>query len=105
MLDLLNFKGKHKHKWDYLRDILLERVVYDDHVHRVWHSDDSMERGLVFAVKQVCKSGCVRAGAPLPSCVPACVRVCVCAHTSVGSHICASGAGAQSLKRGDETDQ
>ena len=34
LLELLNMKGKHKHKWDYLRDILTEKIVYDDNVHR-----------------------------------------------------------------------
>lgn len=29
-------KGKHKHKWDFLRQALMERIVYDDPAHRVW---------------------------------------------------------------------
>ena len=64
-------KGKHKHKWDYLRDILLERVVYDDHAHRAWYPDSNMTHGLVYTCKQVCVGGCVHA------CIPTCVCVCV----------------------------
>ncbi|PNG99636.1 hypothetical protein TSOC_014581, partial [Tetrabaena socialis] len=52
MLELLNMKGKHKHKWDYLREVLGERVVYDDMLHRLWHTDDSMSQGVIFTCKQ-----------------------------------------------------
>ncbi|GLC37795.1 hypothetical protein PLESTB_001477500 [Pleodorina starrii] len=52
MLELLNMKGKHKHKWDYLREVLAERVVYDDMLHRLWYTDDSMSQGIIFACKQ-----------------------------------------------------
>ncbi|KXZ52828.1 hypothetical protein GPECTOR_8g211 [Gonium pectorale] len=52
MLELLNMKGKHKHKWDYLREVLAERVVYDDIYHRVWYTDDSMSQGVIFSCKQ-----------------------------------------------------
>ncbi len=52
MLELLNMKGKHKHKWDYLREVLAERVVYDDMLHRLWYTDDSMSQGVIFACKQ-----------------------------------------------------
>lgn len=52
MLDVLNMKGKHKHKWDYLREVLAERVVYDDMLHRVWYMDDSCNQGILFACKQ-----------------------------------------------------
>lgn len=45
-------KGKHKHKWDYLREILLEKIVYDDMVHRAWYADETMMQGLLFACKQ-----------------------------------------------------
>lgn len=52
MLDLLNMKGKHKHKWDYLREVLSERVVYDDMLHRLWYCDDSCTQGVLFSCKQ-----------------------------------------------------
>ncbi len=52
MLELLNMKGKHKHKWDYLREVLAERVVYDDMLHRLWYTDESMMQGVLFACKQ-----------------------------------------------------
>mmetsp|Transcript_40431 Transcript_40431/g.89814 ORF Transcript_40431/g.89814 Transcript_40431/m.89814 type:complete len:922 (-) Transcript_40431:1054-3819(-) len=52
LLDLLNMKGKHKHKWDYLREILLEKIVYDDMLHRAWYADDAMTQGLLFSCKQ-----------------------------------------------------
>lgn len=45
-------KGKHKHKWDYLREILFEKIVYDDVNHRAWYTDDSKSQGLLFAAKQ-----------------------------------------------------
>ncbi|KAG2498858.1 hypothetical protein HYH03_003050 [Edaphochlamys debaryana] len=52
MLELLNMKGKHKHKWDYLREVLAERVVYDDMLHRLWYTDDSCGQGVIFSCKQ-----------------------------------------------------
>ncbi|GIL46734.1 hypothetical protein Vafri_3654 [Volvox africanus] len=52
MLELLNMKGKHKHKWDYLREVLAERVVYDDMLQRLWYADDTMTQGIIFACKQ-----------------------------------------------------
>lgn len=52
MLELLNMKGKHKHKWDYLREVLAERVVYDDMMHRIWYMDESMSQGVLFSCKQ-----------------------------------------------------
>lgn len=77
LLELLNMKGKHKHKWDYLRNILLERVVYDDQAHRAWYSDDSMEHGLVFACKQVGTSVDVYPCALIPKYLHARVRLYV----------------------------
>ncbi len=50
MLDVLHMMGRHKHKWDYLREILAENVVYDDMVYRMWMESDS--QGLLFASKQ-----------------------------------------------------
>ena len=67
-------KGKHKHKWDYLRDILLERVVYDDHAHRAWYPDSNMTHGLVYTCKQVCVGVCVRAGVRVGGWVGVCMR-------------------------------
>jgi hypothetical protein len=113
MLELLNMKGKHKHKWDYLREVrdiprkpfvalhsaqpshpllphshgfwvfsgwspaphplllrnagtprvqvLAERVVYDDMLHRIWYADDSAAQGVLFA----CKQGQVNLDRPL----------------------------------------
>lgn len=52
MLELLNMKGKHKHKWDYLREVLAERVVYDDMLHRLWYTDDTLGQGVLFSCKQ-----------------------------------------------------
>ncbi|GFR43768.1 hypothetical protein Agub_g4882 [Astrephomene gubernaculifera] len=52
MLELLNMKGKHKHKWDYLREVLAERVVYDDMLHRIWYADECMSQGVIFTCKQ-----------------------------------------------------
>lgn len=51
LLELLNMKGKHKHKWDYLREVLAERIVYDDNLPRLWYADPSA-RGLLFSCKQ-----------------------------------------------------
>jgi hypothetical protein len=45
-------KGKHKHKWDYLRDILGEKIVYDDMAHRAWFADESQAQGLLYSCKQ-----------------------------------------------------
>ena len=45
-------KGRHKHKWDFLHEILKERIVYDDTLHRAWFSDDAQMNGLLYACKQ-----------------------------------------------------
>jgi hypothetical protein len=45
-------KGRHKYKWDFLHEILSERIVYDDTLHRAWFSDDSQAHGLLYACKQ-----------------------------------------------------
>ena len=45
-------RGKHKHKWDYLRQILMEKVVYDDMLHRAWYVDDAAQQGLLFPCRQ-----------------------------------------------------
>lgn len=52
LLDVLSLKGKHRHKWDYLREVLSEKIVYDDTQHRVWWTDDSHTQGVLFTVKQ-----------------------------------------------------
>ena len=53
LLELLNMKGKHKQKWDYLREILNEKIVYDDMLHRAWYADESLGQGLLFTCRQV----------------------------------------------------
>jgi hypothetical protein len=45
-------RGRHKHKWDYLHEILMERIVYDDMLHRAWYADDAQSQGLLYACKQ-----------------------------------------------------
>jgi hypothetical protein len=64
-------KGKHRHKWDFLRQVLSDRVVYDDNSARVWFFDDMARRGLLYSCKQAqvrcrgarCKGGGEGAGA------------------------------------------
>lgn len=51
LLELLNMRGRHRYKWDYLRSVLNERVVYDDNAFRVWYAPGSGV-GLLFAAKQ-----------------------------------------------------
>jgi len=51
-LELFNIKGRHRHKWDYLREILTERIVYDDMLHRAWFSDEDQTLGLLYSCKQ-----------------------------------------------------
>ncbi|GFH24025.1 uncharacterized protein HaLaN_21738 [Haematococcus lacustris] len=55
LLELLNFRGKHKHKWDYLR-ATLNHIVYDDNAHRAWllpeGGSDPGSLGLLFACRQ-----------------------------------------------------
>lgn len=45
-------KGKHKHKWDYLRQLLQEKVVYDDIMPRVWYADEAHTQGVLYSCKQ-----------------------------------------------------
>jgi hypothetical protein len=45
-------RGKHKHKWDYLKALLAERIVYDDNVMRVWYHPDGDGKGLLYFAKQ-----------------------------------------------------
>lgn len=45
-------KGKHKHKWDYLRELLQEKVVYDDLIPRVWFADELHTQGVLYSCKQ-----------------------------------------------------
>ncbi len=44
-------QGKHKQRYDVVRAVLSERVVYDDNVPRVWYQDDHVN-GLMFTCKQ-----------------------------------------------------
>ena len=39
-------------KWDYLREVLMEKIVYDDVTHRAWYTDETKSTGLLFACKQ-----------------------------------------------------
>lgn len=73
LLELLNMKGKHKHKWDYLREVLFEKIVYDDMVHRAWYTDESMQQGLLFA----CKQAQINLEKPIGECLAA-----LCANTA-----------------------
>lgn len=52
LLELLNMKGKHRHKWDYLRQVLSERIVYDDNRQRVWFFDHLATKGLLYSCRQ-----------------------------------------------------
>ncbi|KAG1681310.1 hypothetical protein FOA52_007356 [Chlamydomonas sp. UWO 241] len=52
LLELLNMKGKHIHKWEYLRSMLQEKVVFDDAHPRAWFADAAKTSGLVFPTKQ-----------------------------------------------------
>ncbi len=52
LLELLNMRGRHRHKWDFLRSLLDERVVYDDNAFRVWYAPGTSGTGLLFAAKQ-----------------------------------------------------
>lgn len=45
-------RGKHKHKWDFLRSVLAEKVVYDDNNIRVWYAPGGSGGGLLFYAKQ-----------------------------------------------------
>ncbi|GAX76070.1 hypothetical protein CEUSTIGMA_g3513.t1 [Chlamydomonas eustigma] len=52
LLELLNMRGRHKHKWDFLREILMERIVYDDMLHRAWFADEAQTQGVLYTCKQ-----------------------------------------------------
>ncbi|KAF6262534.1 hypothetical protein COO60DRAFT_1624938 [Scenedesmus sp. NREL 46B-D3] len=52
LLALLNMRGRHRHKWDFLRAVLADKVVYDDNAFRVWFAPDSNGCGLLYATKQ-----------------------------------------------------
>ena len=45
-------RGRHKHKWDFLREVLSERIVYDDVLHRAWFGDEAQGQGLLYTCKQ-----------------------------------------------------
>ena len=45
-------RGRHKHKWDSLRQVLNEKIVYDDNNIRVWMSPDGSGQGLLYYAKQ-----------------------------------------------------
>ncbi|WIA09270.1 hypothetical protein OEZ85_008678 [Tetradesmus obliquus] len=52
LLALLNMRGRHRHKWDFLRAVLADKVVYDDSAFRVWYAPGSNGCGLLYATKQ-----------------------------------------------------
>lgn len=52
LLELLNMRGRHRHKWDFLRHVLAEKVVYDDNAFRVWYAPDANGCGLLYSTKQ-----------------------------------------------------
>jgi hypothetical protein len=56
---MLNMRGRTKYKWDSLKQVLAEKVVYDDNNVRLWMSPDGSGAGLLFYAKQAQ----VRAGA------------------------------------------
>lgn len=58
-------KGRHKHKWDYLKEVLSERIVYDDMLHRVWYADQQQSQGVLFT----CKQGVVVMDKPFGECL------------------------------------
>jgi len=45
-------RGRHKHKWDSLRQVLAEKIVYDDNNIRVWMAPDGSGHGLLYYAKQ-----------------------------------------------------
>lgn len=49
---MLNMRGRHKHKWDSLRQVLAEKIVYDDNNIRVWMAPDGSGQGLLYYAKQ-----------------------------------------------------
>jgi hypothetical protein len=52
LLEMLNMRGRHKHKWDSLRQVLADKVVYDDNNMRVWMNPDGSGQGLLYYAKQ-----------------------------------------------------
>ncbi|KAG1679168.1 hypothetical protein FOA52_000524 [Chlamydomonas sp. UWO 241] len=51
LLELLHMMGKHRPKWEHLKEALAQRVVYDDAQHRIWYTDGSRAQGLLFTAK------------------------------------------------------
>lgn len=58
LLEMLNMRGRHKHKWDSLRQVLSDKVVYDDTNIRIWMAPNGSGQGLMYYAKQaqVCKA-------------------------------------------------
>lgn len=52
LLEMLNMRGRHKHKWDSLRQVLTEKIVYDDNNIRIWMAPDGTGQGLLYYTKQ-----------------------------------------------------
>jgi hypothetical protein len=49
---MLNMRGRMKSKYESLRQVLAERVVYDDSNMRVWMAPDGSGQGLLYCAKQ-----------------------------------------------------
>lgn len=52
LLEMLNMRGRHKHKWDSLRAVLADKIVYDDNNIRIWMAPDGSGQGLLYYAKQ-----------------------------------------------------
>jgi hypothetical protein len=66
-------KGKHRHKWDYLRQVLSERIVYDDNRQRVWFFDHMATKGLLYSCRQAQVGG---QAAPAAAAAAAAAELC-----------------------------
>jgi hypothetical protein len=63
LIEMLNMRGRHKHKWDSLHEVLAARVVYDDNNSRLWMARDGSGQGLLYFSKQAQVRGlCVCGG-------------------------------------------
>lgn len=60
LLEMLNMRGRTKYKWDSLKQVLAEKVVYDDNNIRLWMAPDGSGAGLLFYAKQAQVGGVCR---------------------------------------------
>lgn len=58
LLEMLNMRGRTKYKWDSLKQVLAEKVVYDDNNVRLWMAPDGSGAGLLFYAKQAQVGAC-----------------------------------------------